>query len=362
MADVNPAPIDKYLRILADHNGTDLHITALAPPLLRVDGHVRPLNEAAFTADAVENLVREMLPAELWERCVAQKEVDFAFDWAGAYRLRGNVFHTRTSVAMALRLIPYEIPSFEDLRIPATVISWCELHQGLVLVTGPTGSGKSTTLAAMLDSINQRRRAHILTLEDPIEYVHQHKLSMVNQRELGTDCESFARGLRSALREDPDIVLVGEMRDPETIAAVLTIAETGHLVFSTLHTNDAGQSIDRVVDVFSAERQNQIRIQLAGSLVGICSQRLLSRQGGGLVASFEVLVASYAVRNLIREGKSGQLRNQIATGAKFGMSTLEVSLSQLAADGLITWEDAQSYSLYPNELVRPAGMPAVAAT
>jgi twitching motility protein PilT len=360
MADVNTAPIDGYLRELADRRGTDLHITAGAPPLVRVDGQMLPLDGPALTPDYAERLVRAVLPAELWDRCVASKEVDFAFDWAGAYRLRGNVFHTRTSVAMALRMIPYEIPGFEELGIPPTVISWCDLFQGLVLVTGPTGSGKSTTLAAMLDAINERRRSHILTLEDPIEYVHDHKLSMVNQRELGTDCESFARGLRSALREDPDVVLVGEMRDPETIAAVLTIAETGHLVFSTLHTNDAGQSIDRIVDVFTAERQNQIRIQLAGSLVGVCSQRLLPRNGGGLVAAFEVLVASYAVRNLIREGKSGQLRNQIATGAQFGMSTLEASLSNLVAHNLITWDDALNYSLYPKELVRPPGMPAVA--
>jgi len=362
MADVNTLPLDRYLRELADRRGTDLHITAGAPPLLRIDGRMQPVNEPPMSPDAVERLVREVIPADLWERCITQKEVDFAFDWAGAYRLRGNVFHTRRSVAMALRLIPYEIPGFEELGIPQTVISWCDLFQGLVLVTGPTGSGKSTTLAAMLDSINQRRRGHILTLEDPIEYVHDHKLSMVNQRELGTDCESFARGLRSALREDPDIVLVGEMRDPETIAAVLTIAETGHLVFSTLHTNDAGQSIDRVVDVFTAERQNQIRIQLAGALVGICSQRLLPRSGGGLVAAFEVLVASYAVRNLIRDGKSGQLRNQIATGANFGMSTLEASLSELVAQNVITWDEALNHSLYPKELVRPAGMPAVAMT
>jgi twitching motility protein PilT len=362
MADVNTLPIDRYLRELADRRGTDLHITAGAPPLLRVDGQMRPINEPPLSPDAVERLIRDVLPTELWERCVEQKEVDFAFDWAGAYRLRGNVFHTRSAVAMALRLIPYEIPRFDELGIPQTVISWCDLFQGLVLVTGPTGSGKSTTLAAMLDSINERRRAHILTLEDPVEYVHDHKLSMVNQRELGTDCESFARGLRSALREDPDIVLVGEMRDPETIAAVLTIAETGHLVFSTLHTNDSGQSIDRVVDVFTAERQNQIRIQLAGALVGICSQRLLPRNGGGLVAAFEVLVASYAVRNLIREGKSGQLRNQIATGAQFGMSTLETSLSELVSRNLITWDDALNHSLYPKELVRPAGVPAAVMT
>jgi twitching motility protein PilT len=360
MAEINTAPIERYLRELAGHKGTDLHITAGAPPLLRIDGQMLPLGDPPLDAHSIDDLVRAMLPGDLWDRCEHDKEVDFAFDWAGAYRLRGNVFHTRNALAMALRLIPYEIPSFADLGIPATVTNWCDLFQGLVLVTGPTGSGKSTTLAAMLDAINSRRRAHILTLEDPIEYVHHHKLSMVNQRELGTDCESFARGLRSALREDPDVVLVGEMRDPETIAAVLTIAETGHLVFSTLHTNDAGQSIDRIVDVFSAERQNQIRIQLAGSLVGICSQRLVPRAGGGLVAAFEVLVATYAVRNLIRDAKSGQMRNQIATGASFGMSTLETALSDLVARKIISWDDALNHSMYPKELAPPPGMPAAA--
>ncbi len=359
MADINTQPIDRFLRELADRKGTDLHITAGAPPVLRVDGNMQPVAVPPLSADQAANLIHDVLPDDLWTRLLRDKEVDFAFDWAGSFRLRGNAFHTRAAPAMALRLIPYEIPSFAELGIPATVTSWCDLFQGLVLVTGPTGSGKSTTLAAMIDAINMRRRAHILTLEDPVEYVHTHKLSMVNQRELGTDCESFARGLRSALREDPDVVLVGEMRDPETIAAVLTIAETGHLVFSTLHTNDAGQSIDRIVDVFTAERQNQIRIQLAGSLVGICSQRLLPRAGGGLVAAFEVLVASYAVRNLVRDGKSGQIRNQIATGMQYGMSTLESSLSDLVARSLITWEEALNYSLFPKELIRPGGMPAV---
>jgi len=355
MADINPAPIDRYLTELALRGGTDLHITSGAPPLLRVDGSIESCDEPAYTPEAVEQLVREVLTSALWDRCVADQEVDFAFDWRDAHRIRGNAYHTRRSVAMALRLIPNAIPSFEDLGIPKTVSDWCSLSQGLVLVTGPTGSGKSTTLAAMIDAINHHRRAHILTLEDPIEYVHDHKLSMVNQRELGTDCESFARGLRSALREDPDIVLVGEMRDPETIAAVLTIAETGHLVFSTLHTNDAGQSIDRIVDVFSAERQNQVRIQLAGSLIGICSQRLLPRKAGGLVSAFEVLVSTYAVGNLIRDAKSGQLRNQIATGANFGMFTLEDSLSKLVDTGVIAYEEALSQSMYPKELLKPLG-------
>jgi twitching motility protein PilT len=324
------------------------------PPSVRVDGNMRPLDEPPLTADDTAAIIRGMLPDELWDSCKGDKEVDFSFDWADVARIRGNAFHQRGSLAMALRLIPFDIPSFEELGVPATVASWSQMYQGLVLVTGPTGSGKSTTLAAMIDSINTHRAVHVLTIEDPIEYVHHHNKSIVNQRELGTDCDSFERALRSALREDPDVLLVGEMRDPETIQAVLTIAETGHLVFSTLHTNDAAQALDRIVDVFPGERQNQIRVQLAGSLAGVVSQRLLPRVDGGLVAAFEVLVGTFAVKNLIREGKTGQIRNQISTGTQWGMSTLETSLSDLVRHGIITYDEALNHSLYPKELDKPA--------
>jgi twitching motility protein PilT len=353
VAEVSSAPIDKYLRELAQHKATDLIFTVDSAPAVRVDGDVTPLDEPALTADDTERIVRGILPDELWYALLRDKEVDFAFDWSGVARVRGNAFHQRGSLALALRLIPFEIPSFTDLGVPTTVASWTTLYQGLVLVTGPTGSGKSTTLAAMIDSVNTHRACHVLTIEDPIEYVHSHKKSLVNQRELGTDCVSFARALRSALREDPDVLLVGEMRDPETIQAVLTIAETGHLVFSTLHTNDAAQALDRVVDVFSGDQQNQIRIQLAGSLAGIVSQRLMPRVDGGLVAAFEVLVATYAVKNLVRDGKTSQIRNQIATGSQFGMSTLESSLSELVNLGVISYEEALNHSLYPKELDNP---------
>ena len=228
--------------------------------------------------------------------------------------------------AISLRLIPYRIPTFEDLRLPKIVEDLIHLPQGLVLVTGPTGTGKSTSLAAMIDTINRERACHIITIEDPIEYVHEHKMSAVNQRELGQDTLSFGRALRSVLREDPDVLLVGEMRDVETIAATLTIAETGHLVFATVHTNDAAQTLDRIVDVFPAEQQAQIRVQLAGSLQAIISQRLLPMVGGGRVAAFEILIATYAVKNIVRDGRTGQLRNQIATSARDGMRTLETSL------------------------------------
>ena len=242
--------------------------------------------------------------------------------------------------------------------------SWVQLPQGLVLVTGPTGAGKSTTLAAMIDAINAGRRCHIITIEDPIEYVHRHKAAAVSQREIGMDTDSFARALRSALREDPDVLLVGEIRDPETIQTALTIAETGHLVFATLHTNDAGQAIDRIVDVFPGDKQSQIRVQLAGSLTGIVSQRLLPRLGGGRVAAFEVLTGTFAVRNLIREGKSSQLRNLITTGgSKHGMQSLEQSLSELVLAGAVDYEDAVGQSLFPGDVARApklrvAGRPA----
>jgi twitching motility protein PilT len=353
LASINVTPIEGILHDLVGHRATDVIFSAGSPPVMRIDGEVERIGTSVLSAEDTEAIVRGVLPPELWDACVRDKEVDFAFDWSGVARIRGNAFHQRGSLALALRLIPFQIPSFEDLGVPATVQSWTTLHQGLVLVTGPTGSGKSTTLAAMIDAVNTHRACHVLTVEDPIEYVHHHKKSLVNQRELGTDCASFARALRSALREDPDVLLVGEMRDPETIQAVLTIAETGHLVLSTLHTNDAAQALDRVVDVFGGDQQNQIRVQLAGSLLGIVSQRLLPRANGGLVAAFEVLVATYAVKNLVRDGKTTQIRNQIATGAQYGMSTLESSLSELITAGVITYDEALIISLYPKELAQP---------
>ena len=297
-------------------------------------------------------IIRGVLAGELWDEYQRERELDFSFNWAGKARFRGNAFHQRGSSALSLRLIPYRIPSFEDLRAPSILSSWVDLPQGLVLVTGPTGSGKSTTLAAMIDQVNERHACHVITIEDPIEYVHRHKKAAVNQREIGIDCDSFERALRSALREDPDVLLVGEMRDPETIQTALTIAETGHLVFATLHTNDAGQALDRIIDVFPGEKQPQIRVQLAGSLTGIVSQRLLPRRGGGRVAGFEVLTATFAVRNLIREDKTSQLRNVISTGSKYGMQTLEQSISELVAAGVVDYEEAISHSLFPDEITR----------
>jgi len=362
MANIRTTVIDAYLHELTELKGTDLLLTVGAPPSVRVDGEIHHLEGPTLEPEDLDRIVRSMLPDELFEACVRDKEVDFSFDSPETRaRIRGNAFHQRGSLAVAMRIIPFEIPSFEELGVPPTVATWAHLYQGLVLVTGPTGAGKSTTLAALIDAINSHRACHILTIEDPIEYVHQHKRSLVNQRELGADCQSFHRALRSALREDPDVMLVGEMRDPETIQAVLTIAETGHLVFSTLHTNDAAQTLDRVVDVFPAEQQPQIRVQLSATLSGIASQRLIPQLDGGLCAAFEVLVATYAVRNLIRDGKSAQIRNQIATGASYGMLTLEKSLTGLVNDGKISYDEALNHSLFPKEIeVTAPGAPAPA--
>ncbi len=356
--------IDGYLTTLWDRRGTDILIVAGAPPLMRHDGVIVPLEEQPMRPEDTSRTVRGVLAGELWDAFVAEREIDFSFNWEGKARFRANAYHQRGSVALSLRLIPYEIPGFDDLGLPGVLRSWVQLPQGLVLVTGPTGAGKSTTLAAMIDAINAGRRCHIITIEDPIEYVHRHKAAAVSQREIGMDTDSFARALRSALREDPDVLLVGEMRDPETIQTALTIAETGHLVFATLHTNDAGQAIDRIVDVFPGDKQSQIRVQLAGSLTGIVSQRLLPRLGGGRVAAFEVLTGTFAVRNLIREGKSSQLRNLITTGgSKHGMQSLEQSLSELVLAGAVDYEDAVGQSLFPGDVARApklrvAGRPA----
>jgi twitching motility protein PilT len=265
-------------------------------------------------------------------------------------------------MALALRMIPYAIPSLDQIGVPPIVEQWLRLPQGFIIVIGATGTGKSTTLAAMLDYINVTRAVHILTIEDPIEYVHQNKRAAINQREVGYDTDSFAAALRSALREDPDVLLVGEMRDPESIQAALTIAETGHLVFATLHANETAQALDRVVDVFNADHQPQIRLQLANTLAGILYQQLIPKVGGGMVAAFEVLVGTAGVRNLIREGKTRQIRNAVATGVREGMCTLESSLSALVADGVVTYEDAVARSLYAKEIKPPLSQAALAAS
>jgi twitching motility protein PilT len=351
------SPIDRFLHVVWEAGGTDLLLTASSPPLMRVDGELQPLpGEPVLEAHETEQLIIGLLGEELAKRFEQERQVDFSFSWADRSRLRGNAFHQRSTTALALRMIPFAIPSFAELGLPPVVERWARLPHGFVLVTGPTGSGKSTTLASVIDYINTQRATHIITIEDPIEYLHTHRRSAVNQREVGEDTSSFADALRAALREDPDVLLVGEMRDPESIQAALTVAETGHLVFATLHTNDTAQALDRIVDVFPGTQQPQVRMQVANTLAGILNQQLIPRIGGGRVAAFEILVGTSAVRNLIREGKTRQIRNMLATGQREGMQTFETGLSNLIADGVISYEQALGWSMYPREIKMPAGM------
>ena len=366
MTGTAPQTIDLMLSALWAAGGSDLLVTVGICPRMRVDGKLRDVPGATPLDPAdTDRLAASVLPADLQTVYATAGEVDFSFSWGDTARIRGSVFRQRGNTALALRLMPDKIPSFAELGLPDAILDLVSLEQGLVLVTGPTGSGKSTTLASMVDWINTNRPVHILTIEDPIEYVHTHKMATVNQREVGPDTASFASALRSALREDPDVLLVGEMRDLDSIRFTLTLAETGHLVFATLHTNDTAQAVDRMVDVFDGDQQPQIRIQLASALTGIVHQRLVPRIGGGRVAAHEVLVATSAVRNLIRERKANQLRNAIVTGKRDGMQTLESSLGALVASGAITREDAASRSLHPEDLPyagpdrrRAAGSPA----
>ena len=348
---ISTAPIEGLISGLWERGGTDLHLAAGAPPMFRIDGDLHPAGDFdPLAADEVERIAEAMLPPAMQEQFLEHSQLDFSFSWKDVTRFRGNVYRQRGAVSMALRAIPYEIPTPEELLLPPVMSEFMAQRQGLVLMTGPTGSGKSTTLAALIGRINETQRRHILTLEDPIEYVHNHKQSIVSQREVGSDTKSFADGLRSALREDPDVVLMGEMRDPESIATTLTVAETGHLVFATLHTNDTSTALDRIIDVFPPERQSQIRVQLAASLTAVVAQRLVPRTDGGMIAAFEILLANTAVRGLIREGKTHQIRNVISQSVRDGMQTLEQSLSVLVAHGIVSYEDALARAVVPKEL------------
>jgi twitching motility protein PilT len=346
--------IDHALQRLMDSGGSDIVISAGSPQRMRKDGKLLPLDSQSrvMTPIDTERIVREVLNAHQWEDLARNRQVDFAFTWRENARIRGNAYYQRGSLAVAFRLLPLAIPTFEQLGIPEAVHKLLGRKQGLILVTGPTGSGKSTSQAAMIDHLNQTRPYHIITIEDPIEYVHRHKMSIVDQREVGVDTRTFAEGLRAAFREDPDVVLIGEMRDLETISAALTVAETGHLVLATLHTNDAPQAVDRVVDSFSGAQQQQIRVQLAACLAGVIYQQLVPAHGGGRVAAFEILMANVAVRSMIKERKTDQLRSVIQTGVRDGSQTLERSLSQLIRAGVVSDRDAKAHSLNPDE-IRP---------
>lgn len=343
--------IDQLLAALWEVRGTDLLLTVGLPPMLRVDGTLSPVpGQSPLTSAETDALLAEVLTPDQQGAWESRHEYDFSFSWREHARIRGNAFTQRGLTAVALRMIPREVPTPDALGLPPALRSLAMRHQGLILMTGPTGSGKSTTLASLIDLINTNRGCHIITVEDPIEYVHDHKMAAVNQREVGTDTDSFPNALRSVLREDPDVLLVGEMRDLESIAFALTVAETGHLVFATLHTNDTAQSVGRMIDVFPAEQQAQIRVQLAAALSCVVYQRLIPRVGGGMIAAYEVLVATPAVRNLIKEGKTHQLRNSLVTGSQDGMITLEQSLSHLIQSGIVTEEDAVARSLYPKDI------------
>jgi twitching motility protein PilT len=332
--------------------GSDLLISAGAPPRVRRDGELEPLLPAnpGLTPRDTELMVREALGTDQWEQLVRDRSLDFAFTFQDRVRMRGNAYFQRGSVAAAFRVLPLQIPGFQDLGVPESVRELISRRQGLVLVTGPTGSGKSTTQAAMIDHLNRTRPCHIVTIEDPIEYVHRHHTAIVDQRQVGSDVGTFADALRAVFREDPDVVLIGEMRDLETISSALTIAETGHLVLATLHTNDSAQAIDRILDGFPAVHQQQIRIQLAACLAGVIYQQLLPVIGGGRVAAFEVLIATTGIRALIKEGKTNQIRNAVQTGLRDGSQTLERSLSELLKGGLISEREARARSLYPQEV------------
>ncbi len=353
MTQVDPAPLEHLLERLWSARATDLLLIEGAPPLYRVGGEVTGLDGAVeLSAEDTKRLVLGCLSTALAQQLEAERELDFAFTWKDRARFRGNAFHQRGSLALCLRLIPLEVPSMEVLGLPPQLEQLLTRSQGLVLVTGPTGSGKTTSLAAMLDWVNEHRACHIVTIEDPLEYVHRHKKAAVSQREVGEDTPSFERALRSVLREDPDVLLVGEMRDQDSIQTTLTIAETGHLVLATLHTNDCATALDRVVDVFPTDRQAQVRVQLAAVLNGVIAQRLVPRIGGGLVAAFEVMFASHAVRNLVREGKTAQIRNVLITSQRDGMQTLEIDLSRLVESGEVAYEDAVARAVVPKD-VRP---------
>ncbi len=345
--------IEILLEEVIKKKASDLHLQVSLPPMLRVDGALIPVNGTEpLTEETLEALVFAILDEDQKQILLKDKEFDFSFAFGDLGRFRVNAFHERGNLAAALRLIPNEILSIEQLGLPPIVNKFADYPRGLVLVTGPTGSGKSTSLAAMVNKINHERATHIVTIEDPIEFTHKSIKSVIVQREVHYDTYSFSAALRSSLRQDPDVVLIGEMRDLETISSAITIAETGHLVFATLHTNSAAQSIDRMIDVFPPHQQPQIRSQLANILMAICSQRLVPSIGGGRIAAAEILVATPAVRNIIREGKSHQLEAVIQTGAEFGMQSMDKTLVTLIHNGTITYEEARNYAVDLDELDR----------
>ena len=345
------ALIKKYINVLVHEGGSDLHFSAGAHPTIRVSGSLSPmLKESPLTPEDTMGLMKVLVSAEQEKRFLAQQEVDFAYESDDKTRFRGNAFFQRGSVSIALRLIPKVIRGFSELNLPDILTTFARKSQGFFLVVGPVGQGKTTTLAAMIELINTERMEHIVTIEDPIEYIFEPKQSLIDQREVRIDTKDFPTALVSAFRQDIDVLLVGEMRGPETISAAVTAAETGHLVFSTMHTNDAAQTVDRIIDTFPGAQQDQIRFQLASSLAGIFSQRLIPRISGGLIPTYELLINNKAIANLIREKRTHEIPTVIETGSTEGMIDMNRSLAELVARGEITVESAYQYSLNPNVL------------
>jgi twitching motility protein PilT len=349
--------VDVLLEVL-EREASDLHLTAGSPPIIRVNGALERLDYPQLSANDTRELIYSILSQDQRQRLENEWEIDFSYTVPGRARFRVNAFFQRNSLGAAFRLIPINILKLEDLGLPKTLHDLTRKPRGFVVITGPTGSGKSTTLAAMIDEINETREEHIMTIEDPIEFLHRHKKCMVNQREVGADTKGFNRALKSVLRQDPDIILVGEMRDTETVATALTAAETGHLVFATLHTQDAPQTIDRIIDVFPPHQQEQIRVQLSSTLMGVCTQQLLpTSDGRGRVVACEILIPTPAVRNLIREGKTHQIYSAMQTGSAFGMQTMDAAVADLVRRGVISRDLAMQRSSDPAGLARLIGQP-----
>ncbi|MEE8577386.1 MAG: PilT/PilU family type 4a pilus ATPase [candidate division Zixibacteria bacterium] len=340
----------ELLEQMVKAGASDLHLTVGAPPVIRVDGKLVRMQMDFLTAEVIKKLAYSMLNEKQKTKFEQNNELDFSFGIESMSRFRANMYMQRGNIAVALRQIPYKIMTFDELALPKVMEEFAVLPRGLILITGPTGSGKSTTLAAVIDKINKERPVHIITVEDPIEYLHRHQMALINQREVYSDTPSFASALKYALREDPDVVLVGEMRDLETIESALAIAETGHLAFATLHTNSCAESINRIVDVFPTNQQEQVRVALSFSLQAVVSQSLIPKIGGGRCMALEIMVATPAIRAIIRDDKIHQLYSMIQSGQKFGMKTMNQSLAELFTGGKITINDAMAYSGNPQEL------------
>ena len=336
--------LDSLLQITESLGASDLHLSTNLPPTCRVDGRLKNIQDDVITEELMNRFVQEIVPQNLKEHFAAYGDADFSYEISNGTRFRMNVYHQRGTKSLAARVIPNKVPKLEELNMPGVLLDLAKKPHGLVLVTGPTGSGKSTTLASMIDYINNHHNRHIITLEDPIEYEHESKKSLINQREIGIDAKNFLTGLRASLRQDPDVILLGEMRDLETISTALTAAETGHLVFATLHTSSAKTTIDRIIDIFPAEQQRQIRIQVANVLQGIVSQRLFPKAGDkGRIAATEILVRTPAIVNLIRNEKVDQIQNMIMTGRKEGMHTLSMSIRDLLQKKLVDYDTVSAY-------------------